>query len=46
MRGAKAALSSGGSTSAAASVKALRPLRGAHNRAALTDSSAPGEALI
>jgi len=28
-----------------ASVKALRPLRGAQNRAALTDASAPGEAL-
>jgi hypothetical protein len=31
--------------SAPASVKALRPLRGAQNRAALTDASAPGEAL-
>jgi hypothetical protein len=29
-----------------ASVKALRPLRGAQNRAALTDASAPGEALL
>jgi hypothetical protein len=29
-----------------ASVKALRPLRGAQNRAVLTDASAPGEALI
>lgn len=28
-----------------ASVKALRPLRGAQKRAALTDASAPGEAL-
>ncbi len=32
--------------SAPASVKALRPLRGAQNRAALTDASAPGEALL
>jgi hypothetical protein len=32
--------------SAPASVKALRPLRGAQERAALTDASAPGEALL
>jgi len=32
--------------SAPVSVKAHRPRRGAQNRAALTDASAPGEALI
>jgi hypothetical protein len=32
--------------SAPASVKALRPLRGAQDRAALTDASAPGSALV
>ena len=31
--------------SATTSVKALRPLCGAQDRAALTDASAPGEAL-
>jgi hypothetical protein len=31
--------------SAPASVKALRPLCGAQNRAALTDAAAPGETL-
>jgi hypothetical protein len=45
-RGLSEALGTRGEVpSAPASVKALRPLRGAQDRAALTDASAPGGAL-